>query len=167
MAVEFFGAPTRAELERLVFLDDADREKVQERETAKEKSKTLPKVERAGAKLAATLQVILEETAEQVDTSTGAITGPKLLDGEAGGTGRDREGARGGPGVQRLGEGEEEQGGGVDVVPNWRAGQSHARVTEMDVAPAMSNGVCAKECSRRPCCRSSTAPCWEGSAGPA
>jgi hypothetical protein len=49
-----------------------------ERETAKEKLKTLPKVERAGAKLAAALQVVLEETAEQVDTSTGEITGPKV-----------------------------------------------------------------------------------------
>ncbi len=49
-----------------------------ERETAKEKLKTLPKVERAGAKLAAALQVVLEETAEQVDTSTGEITAPKV-----------------------------------------------------------------------------------------
>ncbi len=49
-----------------------------ERESAKEKLKTLPKVERAGAKLAAALQVVLEETAEQVDTSTGEITAPKV-----------------------------------------------------------------------------------------
>jgi TnpA family transposase len=49
-----------------------------ERETAKEKLKTLPKVERAGAKLAAALQVVLEDTAEQVDTSTGEITAPKV-----------------------------------------------------------------------------------------
>ena len=49
-----------------------------ERDTAKEKLKTLPKVERAGAKLAAALQVVLEETAEQVDTSTGEITAPKV-----------------------------------------------------------------------------------------
>lgn len=40
--------------------------------------KTLPKVERAGAKLAAALQVVLEETAEQVDTSTGEITAPRV-----------------------------------------------------------------------------------------
>ncbi|MBH0247317.1 Tn3 family transposase, partial [Streptomyces cavourensis] len=40
--------------------------------------KTLPKMERAGAKLAAALQVVLEETAEEVDTSTGEITAPKV-----------------------------------------------------------------------------------------
>ncbi|MFI9787666.1 hypothetical protein ACIHEI_29795 [Kitasatospora sp. NPDC051984] len=39
--------------------------------------KTPPKVERAGPKRAAALQVGLEEAAGQVDTSTGEITAPK------------------------------------------------------------------------------------------
>lgn len=49
-----------------------------ERESAKEKLKTLPKVERAGAKLATAFAVVFEVTAEQVDTDTGEITGPKV-----------------------------------------------------------------------------------------
>ncbi|QBR04581.1 hypothetical protein D7Y56_00640 (plasmid) [Streptomyces sp. S501] len=40
--------------------------------------KTLPEVERAGAKLAAALRVVLEETAEQVDTSTGEVPAPRV-----------------------------------------------------------------------------------------
>lgn len=49
-----------------------------ERETAKEKLRTLPKVERAGAKLATAFQVVFDTTAEQVDTDTGEITPPKV-----------------------------------------------------------------------------------------
>nr|WP_255953530.1 DUF4158 domain-containing protein [Streptomyces sp. ODS25] len=45
-----------------------------ERETTREKLKTLPRVERAGAKLAAAFKVVFEETAEQVDTATGEIS---------------------------------------------------------------------------------------------
>lgn len=47
-----------------------------ERETAKAKMKTLPKVERASAKLAAAMQVLLETTTEQVDTGTGEVFPP-------------------------------------------------------------------------------------------
>ncbi|MFF0390352.1 hypothetical protein ACFYS8_16920 [Kitasatospora sp. NPDC004615] len=39
--------------------------------------KTPPKVERAGPKRAAAPQVVLEEAAGQVDTSTGEITAPE------------------------------------------------------------------------------------------
>lgn len=49
-----------------------------ERETAKEKMKTLPRVERAGAKLATAFQVVFDTTAEQVDTDTGEISPPKV-----------------------------------------------------------------------------------------
>ncbi|WP_327259728.1 Tn3 family transposase [Streptomyces sp. NBC_01240] len=49
-----------------------------ERETAKEKLKTLPRVERAGAKLAAAFQVVFDTTSEQVDTDSGEITPPKV-----------------------------------------------------------------------------------------
>ncbi len=49
-----------------------------ERETAKEKMKTLPRVERAGAKLATAFQVVFDTTAEQVDTDTGEISAPKV-----------------------------------------------------------------------------------------
>lgn len=49
-----------------------------ERDTAKEKLRTLPKDERAGAKLAVALQVVFETTAEQVDTTTGEVTEPKV-----------------------------------------------------------------------------------------
>ncbi|WNI19679.1 Tn3 family transposase [Streptomyces sp. ITFR-21] len=49
-----------------------------ERETAREKLKTLPWVERAGAKLAAAFIVVFEETAEQVDTATGEISPPAV-----------------------------------------------------------------------------------------
>ncbi|GEB48648.1 MULTISPECIES: Tn3 family transposase [Streptomyces] len=49
-----------------------------ERETAKEKLKTLPQVERASAKLATAFQVVLETTSEQVDVGTGEVTGPKV-----------------------------------------------------------------------------------------
>ncbi len=49
-----------------------------ERETAKEKMKTLPRVERAGAKLATAFQVVFDTTSEQVDTDTGEISPPKV-----------------------------------------------------------------------------------------
>jgi TnpA family transposase len=49
-----------------------------ERETAKEKMKTLPRVERAGAKLATAFQVVFDTTSEQVDTDTGEINPPKV-----------------------------------------------------------------------------------------
>lgn len=61
-----------------------------ERETAKEKLKTLPKVERASATVAAALQVVLETMFEQVDTGNGEITPPKVdADGDVG---ADRQG---------------------------------------------------------------------------
>jgi hypothetical protein len=40
--------------------------------------KTLPRVERAGAKLATAFQVVFDTTAEQVDTDTGEISPPKV-----------------------------------------------------------------------------------------
>ncbi|WP_405755688.1 DUF4158 domain-containing protein [Streptomyces sp. NBC_01411] len=49
-----------------------------ERETAKEKMKTLPRVERAGAKLATAFQVVFDTTSEQVDPNTGEISAPKV-----------------------------------------------------------------------------------------
>ncbi|MET7503281.1 Tn3 family transposase [Streptomyces microflavus] len=49
-----------------------------ERETVKEKIKTLPRVERAGAKLATAFQVVFETTSEQVDTDTGEISPPSV-----------------------------------------------------------------------------------------
>ncbi|MCX4906456.1 hypothetical protein OHA11_19360 [Streptomyces sp. NBC_00878] len=49
-----------------------------ERETVKEKIKTLPKVERAGAKLATAFQVVFDTTSEQVDTDTGEVSPPKV-----------------------------------------------------------------------------------------
>ncbi|MEU2358702.1 Tn3 family transposase [Streptomyces misionensis] len=49
-----------------------------ERETAKEKLKTLPRVERASAKLAAAFQIVFDTTSEQVDTDTGEIAPPKV-----------------------------------------------------------------------------------------
>ncbi|MFE6912283.1 hypothetical protein [Streptomyces erythrochromogenes] len=49
-----------------------------ERESAKEKLRTLPKVKRAGARFPAALQVMLDNTAEQVDTDTGEGTEPKV-----------------------------------------------------------------------------------------
>ncbi|MCX4750311.1 Tn3 family transposase [Kitasatospora sp. NBC_01287] len=49
-----------------------------ERDTAKEKLKTLPKVERAGMRLATAFQVVFDTTSEQVDTDTGEVTGPKV-----------------------------------------------------------------------------------------
>ena len=49
-----------------------------ERETAREKMKTLPRVERAGAKLATAFQVVFDTTSEQVDTATGEISAPKV-----------------------------------------------------------------------------------------
>lgn len=52
-----------------------------ERDTAKEKLRTLPKAERAGAKLAVALQVVFDTTAEQVDTTTGEVTEPKVAIG--------------------------------------------------------------------------------------
>ncbi|MFF4505284.1 Tn3 family transposase [Streptomyces sp. NPDC001401] len=49
-----------------------------ERETAKEKLKTLPRVERASAKLAAAFQIVFDITNEQVDTDTGEISPPEV-----------------------------------------------------------------------------------------
>ncbi|GAA1587659.1 hypothetical protein GCM10009678_82590 [Actinomadura kijaniata] len=49
-----------------------------ERETTKEKVKTLPRVERASAKLAAAVQVLIEATSEQIDTSTGEVFPPAV-----------------------------------------------------------------------------------------
>ncbi|AOP47929.1 Tn3 family transposase [Streptomyces lydicus] len=49
-----------------------------ERETAKEKLKTLPRVERASAKLAAAFQIVFDTTSEQVDTGTGEISPPEV-----------------------------------------------------------------------------------------
>jgi TnpA family transposase len=49
-----------------------------ERETAKEKLKTLPRVERASAKLAAAFQIVFDSTSEQVDTDTGEISPPEV-----------------------------------------------------------------------------------------
>ncbi len=49
-----------------------------ERETAKEKLKTLPGVERASAKLAAAFQIVFNTTSEQVDTDTGEISPPEV-----------------------------------------------------------------------------------------
>ncbi|MEU7889813.1 hypothetical protein AB0B54_30290 [Microbispora bryophytorum] len=43
-----------------------------ERESAREKMKTLPRVDRASAKLAAAVQALIEATSEQVDTGTGS-----------------------------------------------------------------------------------------------
>ncbi|WP_327270889.1 hypothetical protein OG609_00400 [Streptomyces sp. NBC_01224] len=48
-----------------------------ERESAKEKLRTLPRVERASAKLATAFQVVFGTTSEQVDTDTGEITPPR------------------------------------------------------------------------------------------
>ncbi|MFI5774981.1 Tn3 family transposase [Streptomyces sp. NPDC051658] len=49
-----------------------------ERETAKEKMKTLPRVERAGAKVATAFQVVFDTTSEQVGTDTGEISAPNV-----------------------------------------------------------------------------------------
>ncbi|MGW1997778.1 Tn3 family transposase [Embleya sp. NPDC001921] len=49
-----------------------------ERESAKAKLKTLPRVERASAKPATAFQVVFDTTAEQVDTETGKITPPEV-----------------------------------------------------------------------------------------
>lgn len=49
-----------------------------ERETAKEKLKSLPRVERASAKLAAAFQIVFDSTSEQVDTDTGEISPPEV-----------------------------------------------------------------------------------------
>lgn len=49
-----------------------------ERETMKEKLKTLPRVERASAKLATAFQIVFDTTSEQVDTDTGEITPPEV-----------------------------------------------------------------------------------------
>ncbi|NEA59636.1 Tn3 family transposase [Streptomyces sp. SID13666] len=48
------------------------------RDTVKEKIKTLPRVERAGSKLATAFQVVFDTTSEQVDTDTGEISPPKV-----------------------------------------------------------------------------------------
>ncbi|WSC31992.1 Tn3 family transposase [Streptomyces sp. NBC_01768] len=49
-----------------------------ERESAKEKLKTLRRVERASAKLAIAFQVVFDTTSEQVDTDTGEIGPPQV-----------------------------------------------------------------------------------------
>ena len=49
-----------------------------ERDTAKAKMKTLPKVERASAKLAAAVKVLMDTTSEQVDTGTGEVFPPAV-----------------------------------------------------------------------------------------
>lgn len=54
-----------------------------ERETVKEKMKTLPRVERASAKLATAFQVVFDTTSELVDTDTGEVTGPAVESFEA------------------------------------------------------------------------------------
>lgn len=54
-----------------------------ERDSAKEKLKTLPKVERAGAKLATAFQVVFDTTSEQVDTDTGEWSPPQVATLEA------------------------------------------------------------------------------------
>ncbi|GBQ00232.1 transposase [Streptomyces spongiicola] len=54
-----------------------------ERETVKEKMKTLPRVERASAKLASAFQVVFDTTSELVDTDTGEVTGPVVESFEA------------------------------------------------------------------------------------
>ncbi|MEU0186281.1 Tn3 family transposase [Streptomyces sp. NPDC006207] len=54
-----------------------------ERETVKEKMKTLPRVERASAKLATAFQVVFDTTSELVDTDTGEVTGPQVESFEA------------------------------------------------------------------------------------
>jgi hypothetical protein len=54
-----------------------------ERETAKQKMKTLPRVERASAKLATAFQVVFNTTSEHVDTDTGEIAPPEVETFEA------------------------------------------------------------------------------------
>ncbi|MFH8642302.1 Tn3 family transposase [Streptomyces goshikiensis] len=54
-----------------------------ERETVKEKIRTLPRVERASAKLATAFQVVFETTSELVDTDTGEVSGPAVASFEA------------------------------------------------------------------------------------
>lgn len=54
-----------------------------ERETVKEKIRTLPRVERASAKPATVFQVVFDTTAEQADTDTGEVSGPKVASFEA------------------------------------------------------------------------------------
>nr|WP_244405742.1 MULTISPECIES: hypothetical protein [Streptomyces] len=75
-----------------------------ERETAKEKLKTLPRVERASAQLAAAFQIVFDTTSEQVNTDTGEISPPEV---ETAGddVGADRAGgapARAGGGDRRA-----------------------------------------------------------------
>ena len=54
-----------------------------ERETVKEKIRTLPRVEHASAKPATVFQVVFDTTAEQADTDTGEVSGPKVASFEA------------------------------------------------------------------------------------
>ncbi len=49
-----------------------------ERETAKEKLKTLPRVERASVTVATAFQVVFDTTAESVDADTGQVSPPKV-----------------------------------------------------------------------------------------
>ncbi|WP_331736650.1 Tn3 family transposase (plasmid) [Streptomyces canus] len=49
-----------------------------ERETAKQKLKTLPRMERAGIRLATAFRVVFDTTSEQVDTESGEISPPEV-----------------------------------------------------------------------------------------
>ncbi|MFD5222662.1 Tn3 family transposase [Streptomyces tendae] len=49
-----------------------------ERETAKQKLKTLPRMERAGMRLATAFRVVFDTTSEQVDTESGEISPPEV-----------------------------------------------------------------------------------------
>ncbi|MDT0544905.1 Tn3 family transposase [Streptomyces lonegramiae] len=49
-----------------------------ERETAKQKLKTLPRMERAGIRLANAFRVVFDTTSEQVDTESGEISPPEV-----------------------------------------------------------------------------------------
>lgn len=49
-----------------------------ERETAKQKLKTLPRMERAGIRLATAFRVVFDTTSEQVDTESGEVSRPEV-----------------------------------------------------------------------------------------
>lgn len=49
-----------------------------ERESSKEKLRTLPRVERASATLAEAVRVLIEATDDQVDVATGEVLAPGL-----------------------------------------------------------------------------------------
>ena len=54
-----------------------------ERDTTKEKLKTLPKAEPDRIRLATVFQVVFDTTSEQVDTDAGEVTPPKVATLEA------------------------------------------------------------------------------------